>query len=208
MTQYFAEQPGVPSNRREVEARLRGRSWTFLTDRGVFAREGVDPGTRLLIEAMRVDSGDHVLDLGCGYGPIGIVAATLALRGRVVMVDINERAVVLARENAARAGLENVEVHQGDGTAPVRGRRFDVVAMNPPIRSGRDTVRRLLRETQEALRPGGRFYLVVRTAQGAKTLAKEVDVLFVQVREIARGGGYRVYEGIKAARTKDAQTDV
>jgi 16S rRNA (guanine1207-N2)-methyltransferase len=98
------------------------------------------------------------------------------------MVDLNERAVALARENAARAGLENVEVYQGDGTAPVRGRTFDVVAMNPPIRAGRDTVRRLLRETHEALRPGGRFYLVVRTAQGAKTLAKEVEALFARRR--------------------------
>jgi 16S rRNA (guanine1207-N2)-methyltransferase len=200
MTQYFAGQPDAPSHRREVDARLRGRSWTFLTDRGVFAREGVDPGTRLLIEAMRIESGDRVLDLGCGYGPIGIVAATLALRGRIVMVDVNERAVTLARENAGRAGLENVDVHQGDGTAPVRGQMFDVVAMNPPIRSGRDTVRRLLRETHDALRPGGRFYLVVRTAQGAKTVAKEVEALFAQVREIARGGGYRVYEAVKGVR--------
>ena len=197
MTQYFAQQPAVPSRRREVDARLRGRSWTFLTDAGVFAREGVDPGTRLLIEAMRIDAGDRVLDLGCGYGPIGLVAATLALRGQVVMVDVNERAVVLARENAARAGLDNVEVFQGDGTAPVRGRTFDVVAMNPPIRSGRDTVRRLLRESREALRPGGRFYLVVRTAQGARTLAKEVEGMFAQAGEIARGGGYRVYEAMK-----------
>jgi len=199
MTQYFAKSPGAPSRRREVDARLRGRSWTFLTDRGVFAREGVDPGTQLLIEAMRVEAGDRVLDLGCGYGPIGLVAATFALRGRVVMVDVNERAVALARENAARAGLENVEVYQGDGTAPVRGRTFDVVAMNPPIRAGRDTVRRLLRESRDTLRPGGRFYLVARTAQGAKTLVREIEGLFTPVREIARGGGYRVYEAIKGA---------
>lgn len=195
MSHYFTDRPGAPSQRREVNARLRGRSWTFLTDRGVFARQGIDPGTQLLIEAMRIEAADDVLDLGCGYGPIGLVAATLALRGTVVMVDINERAVVLARENAARAELDNVEVYHGDGTAPVRGRQFHVVAMNPPIRAGRDTVRRLLRESRDVLRPGGRFYLVVRTAQGAKTLARELEALFVEVREIARGAGYRVYEG-------------
>jgi 16S rRNA (guanine1207-N2)-methyltransferase len=198
VSHYFTDQPGAPSRRREVAARLRGRAWTFLTDRGVVARQGIDPGTQLLIEAMRIDAADDVLDLGCGYGPIGLVAATLALRGTVVMVDVNERAVVLARENAARAGLDNIEVYQGDGTAPVRGRRFHVVAMNPPIRAGRDTVRRLLRESRDALRPGGRFYLVVRTAQGAKSLAKDLDALFPEVREIARGGGYRVYEGRRA----------
>ena len=77
--------------------------------------------------------------------------------------------------------------------------RSAAVPTPPPIRSGRDTVRRLLRESAEALRPGGRFYLVVRTAQGAKTLAKEVEDLFSQVREVARGGGYRVYEALKGA---------
>jgi 16S rRNA (guanine1207-N2)-methyltransferase len=194
---YFSDQPRAPSQRRTIDVRLRGRSWTFLTDRGVFSRQGIDPGTKLLIEAMRIDSADHVLDLGCGYGPIGLVAATLALRGAVVMVDVNERAVALASENAARASLDNVEVYHGDGTAPVRGRMFHVVAMNPPIRAGRDTVRRLLRESREALRPGGRCYLVVRTSQGAKTLAREMQALFPEVREIARGGGYRVYEGTK-----------
>ncbi|MBI4280418.1 MAG: methyltransferase, partial [Armatimonadetes bacterium] len=93
---YFAAAPRAPHRVREVQAWLRGREFRFATDRGVFARGGVDRGTRLLIEAMEVGPGDDVLDLGCGYGPVGLVAAALAERGRAWLVDINERAAALA----------------------------------------------------------------------------------------------------------------
>lgn len=180
-----------------MQARLRGKVWTFVTDRGVFAGAGIDPGTRALIEAMRIEPADQILDLGCGYGPIGLVAASLAPKGRAVLVDVNERAVALASENARRRHLTNVEVLAGDGTAPVRGRIFDVVVTNPPIRAGKAVLRRLLDEIGGVLRPGGRLYLVARTAQGAKTLAGEIEARVGPVREIAQQSGYRVYEAVR-----------
>jgi 16S rRNA (guanine1207-N2)-methyltransferase len=190
---YFAQQPAAPSRPRLVTAVLRGREWTFRTDRGVFAPAGVDAGSRLLAEAMALDPSDEVLDLGCGYGVLGLVAATLVPSGHVVMVDLNERAVALAKKNAALAGLNNVEVLQGDGTAPVADRRFDVIVTNPPIRIGKTQLHRLLREAFDCLRAPGRLYFVARTAQGAKTLARDAATVFDEVREIERGGGYRVY---------------
>lgn len=193
MEHYFTDRPQAASRQRDVHAILRGRSWTFLTDRGVFGHRGVDAGTRLLIETMVVRPRDEVLDLGCGYGPVGIVAATMAPGGRVVMVDINERAVVLAAENVRRHGLANVEVLQGDGFAPVFGRRFDVVVTNPPIRAGRATLRRLFQDARDHLNGEGRLFFVARTAQGAKTLAREVAKIFGNVQEMEKGGGYRVY---------------
>lgn len=197
MDHYFTRQPAAPSRPRQIQARLRGIVYTFLTDRGVFAHAGIDPGTRLLIESMRVDPSDQVLDLGCGYGPIGLVAARLAGQGHVVLVDVNERAVDLAAQNARRLGLRNVEVLQGDGTQPVADRSFDVVVTNPPIRAGKATLRRLIREIRNVLRPGGRFYLVARTAQGARTLAKDVEAVFGTAREVAQAAGYRVYETVR-----------
>lgn len=197
MDHYFTRKPATPSRLRKIQARLRGRVWTFLTDRGVFAHAGIDPGTRLLVESMRIEPSDHVLDLGCGYGPIGLVAARLAEKGYVVLVDVNERAVELAAQNARRLGLPNVEVRAGDGTQPVADRSFDVVVSNPPIRAGKATLRRLIREVHGILRPGGRFYFVARTAQGAQTLAKDVEAVFGTAREVALAAGYRVYEAVR-----------
>jgi 16S rRNA (guanine1207-N2)-methyltransferase len=197
MQHYFTSRPQVASRPREVRALLRGRTWAFLTDRGVFGHKGVDAGTRLLIDTMVVRPGDDVLDLGCGYGPVGIVAATLAQDGRVVMIDINERAVALAAENARRHGLANVEVMQGDGLELLAGREFDVIATNPPIRAGREALRRLFHDARDHLRDQGRFYFVARTAQGAKTLAAAVDEIIGNVQEQAKGGGYRVYVAVK-----------
>ncbi|HET6781030.1 MAG TPA: methyltransferase, partial [bacterium] len=156
MEHYFSTRPQVVSRPREVHAVLRGRKWTFLTDRGVFGHKGVDAGTRLLIDTMVVRPSDDVLDLGCGYGPVGIVAATLAVQGRVVMIDVNERAVALAAENARRARLANVEVVAGDGLGQLAGQKFDVIATNPPIRAGREALRNLFRDAGDHLRDQGR----------------------------------------------------
>jgi 16S rRNA (guanine1207-N2)-methyltransferase len=194
---YFSKSPAVASRRRIIHAILRGREWTFRTDRGVFSPAGVDAGSRLLAEAMSLDPSDDVLDLGCGYGVLGLVAAALAPSGHVVMVDLNARAVALAKENAALAGLKNVEVLHGDGTAPVADRQFDVIITNPPIRAGKAQLHRLFRESYDRLRGTGRLYFVARTAQGAKTLARDAASVFDEVREIERGGGYRVYLAIR-----------
>ncbi len=194
---YFSRRPGARSQPRQIRARLRGREWTFVTDRGVFSQSGIDAGTKLLIAAMRIGPGDDVLDVGCGYGPVGLVAAALAPSGRTVLVDVNERAVALAGENARLRGLSNVEVLQGDGCGPVVGRQFDVAVTNPPIRAGRATLRRLVREIREHLKSGGRLYVVIRTAQGAKTFARDLAEVFETVTERERKGGYRVYEAVK-----------
>ncbi|TMI75543.1 MAG: class I SAM-dependent methyltransferase [Bacillati bacterium ANGP1] len=194
---YFSTRPEVGSRPKQIRARLRGREWTFLSDRGVFARGGVDAGTRLLAKTMRIAPADHILDIGCGYGPVGLVAAWLAPDGQAVLVDVNERAVMLAAQNARLNGLANVEVLQGDGCGPVAGRFFDAAVTNPPIRAGKATLRRLVREIWQHLRPGGRFYFVARTAQGARTLARDVTEVFGGARELERESGYRVYEAIK-----------
>lgn len=196
---YFSPKPTSPSRRRWVRVAVGGRVLQFATDRQVFSYRAVDRGTRLLLDALEVGRADEVLDVGCGYGVVGIVAAARAPEGRAVLVDVNERAVALSRENARRNGLRNVEVLEGDLYGPVGGRRFDVVATNPPIRAGRAVVRALVEGAREHLRPGGRFYLVARTAQGARTLGRLVGEVFGNVEEVARGGGYRVYRAVREA---------
>lgn len=206
---YFAPSPRSPKRPRSLRVMLRGRPWTFQTAGGVFARRGLDAGTRLLIETMQVGRADRVLDLGCGYGPIGLVAARLAPRGRVWLIDANQRAAALAQANAQENAIVNVRMLVGDGAASIRDGSMDLVVTNPPIRAGRRVVAAFIDDAWRVLRPGGRFYLVARTAQGARTLNRLIAGRFGEVRQASAARGYRVYEAIRTrARTSEVRAGV
>ncbi|HUU55585.1 MAG TPA: methyltransferase [Armatimonadota bacterium] len=190
---YFSEKPAARGRRQIIEADLRGFTIKLITEAGVFSRERVDRGTRLLINHVAVQPADSVLDLGCGYGVVGVVAALLAPEGRVTLVDINHRAVALARRNLTLNTIANAEVLQGDGFAPVAGRAFDLIAFNPPIRAGSHVVHRLIEEASHHLAAGGRLYLVGRTKQGVIRISEKMSEVFGAADEIAKGGGYRLY---------------
>ena len=195
---YFTRAPRSPERFRIIRDTLRGRPWAFRVASGVFAGRGIDPGTRLLVETMRIGPDDRVLDLGCGYGAVGLTAAALAVKGQVWLIDTNERAAMLAQTNAADHGLPNVHVMVGDGAAAIGSECMDVVATNPPIRAGRRAVAAFVDDGWRVLRPGGRFYLVARTAQGAKTIAKLIAARFGTVTQVGAESGYRVYEARRA----------
>ncbi len=193
---YFSSLPVTQLRPRLIRFLDGDREFGFRTAAGVFSRSGVDRGTRLLLETVSPEGAGQILDLGCGYGVVGIVMAARAPRSRVVLVDVNPRAAALAAENVLLNGITNAEARCGDGCAPVAGMTFDLVLLNPPIRAGRAVVLRLLREACACLRPGGRLYLVVRTNQGARTLARLAADVFARVTEVERGGGFRVYEAV------------
>ena len=128
--------------------------------------------TRLLIEALPLPSEGRMLDLGCGYGPVGIAAARENPGLEVVMVDINQRAVELAAVNARLNGVVNVDIRQGDGFSVVPEKDFALIASNPPIRAGKQVVYPLLAAAREHLAPDGLLCVVIRTKQGARSLEK------------------------------------
>src|SRR3989475_5423364 len=111
--QYFARRPASRRRPSEIRVSVRGHPFTFLTDAGVFSRGELDRGTELLLEAIEVGPCELILDLGCGYGAIGIVAARLSDGGRVILTDVNERAVRAARENLSVNGVADAEVRLG-----------------------------------------------------------------------------------------------
>ncbi len=191
---YFSERPQVGHRRRTLRFLYRGRVLTCLTDRGVFASEGLDPGTALLIENMLVPERAEVLDVGSGWGPIGLAAAIAAPRGRVVLVDPNRRAVSLSRENLAANGVSNAEVFRGSFFVPVEERRFDLVVSNPPYHLGRAALEHFFSEVPVHLKPHGRLLLVGKGSQGALYYQHRLGEVFARVEILARGGGYRVLE--------------
>lgn len=199
MDHYFSPKPKGEHHLREIGYSFRGRQFRFLTDDQVFSKDHVDFGSSLLIETMRVKEEDHILDLGAGYGPIGIIAASMAPKGKVVMVEINERAVRLAEENLKMNGIINGEVYQSDGTAALPDTfLFDVVVTNPPIRAGKQTVFRFYDEAYDVLREGGTLWVVIQKKQGADSTERRLKELFPIVERVIQEKGYRIYRAKKS----------
>lgn len=194
---YYTQSPGAKHEQREYETVLRGQRLRFMTDSGVFSKTGVDYGTRVLVEALDINSDARVLDVGCGYGPIGISAAKLAPRGHVTMIDINERAVQLALNNAKRNGTDNVTVLQSDLFEQVRGQTFDVILTNPPIRAGKSVVNAIFEEGVGLLVPGGSMWVVIQKKQGAPSAEAKLESIFGNVEVVTKDKGYRILRAQK-----------
>jgi 16S rRNA G1207 methylase RsmC len=136
-----------------------------------------------------------VLDIGCGYGPVGIVAASLNPKLHVVMTDVNKRAVSLARKNAELSKVANVEVRYGYFYEPVEGSVFNCVLSNPPVSAGMETVKNIVRGAPLVLADKGTFQMVIRSKIGAKVLPAFFEETLGNVRVLARGSGFRVLLG-------------
>lgn len=191
---YYSGKPSAKHDLRTITEVLRGTELQLETDAGVFAKSGVDFGSKLLIETMEMDNEASVLDVGCGYGPIGLSAAKLAGAGRVTMVDINERAVELAIRNAKRNRITNVEILVSDLFTAVQGRRFNCILTNPPIRAGKETVHRIFELAHEHLLPGGVLWVVIQKKQGAPSAYAKLESLFSEVADVARSKGYHIFK--------------
>jgi 16S rRNA (guanine1207-N2)-methyltransferase len=190
---YFSEKPTSKSKRGLIRCTLKGMELEFVTDSGVFSHTKIDNGTRLLIESMEIPESGSFLDLGCGYGPIGIVAAKIKPNLKVTMTDINSRAIALSIENVKRNHIGAVEVIQTALYELVRGRLFDTVVSNPPISAGmKDVVEPLVAGAAVHLKPGGLIQVVVQSNKGGKTLESYLESHFGNSEVLARGSGYRV----------------
>ncbi len=194
---YYASQPTAAHDRKTWDTVLRGQSYRFVSDAGVFSKGGVDFGSRTLIEAMDIPQDAEVLDVGCGYGPIGLAAARLAAKGHVTMIDVNSRAVELAKENAAANGVNNITVLESDLFSALDDRKFDVVLTNPPIRAGKATVHAIFEGAYERLRSGGSLWVVIQKKQGAPSAKEKLESLFSRVEEVTKDKGYRIYRAVK-----------
>ncbi len=198
--QYFAARPHARPRRRELRFLYRGELLSFVVDTGVFASHGLDPGTALLIENLAPARDARVLDLGCGWGAVGVAAARSAPDGQVLLTDVNHRAARLAGENLARNRAANGTVRIGPLFEPVGDERFDLIASNPPYHAGRPFILRLLAEAPAHLRPGGRLLLVGKGSQGIRFYQEWLAAHWApEVRVLARASGYRVLEAALAA---------
>lgn len=185
MAQYF-DNVDLKSDIKRFYIKIFDYNLPFYSDNGVFCKEHLDFGTRLLLENIAWDEIDgDILDVGCGYGPIGIIASKLT-NNKVVMCDVNRRAIHLARMNA-KENYVNVTVLESDCYQNING-KFNTIITNPPIRAGKKIVYEILFGAKDYLDNNGSLYLVIHKDQGAKSLIKDLEVEYnVQVLEKNKG---------------------
>jgi len=192
LNHYFAAYPKSKMRLGIIRTYLRGKHFEFLTASGVFSKKRVDLGTRLLIESMILPEEGYVLDVGCGYGAVGIAAATFNPDLRVVMVDVNERAVWLTRQNIGINNIDNAEVRRGHLYEPVEDLTFDCILSNPPVSAGMQTVKAIVADAPEHMASRAHFQMVVRSKIGGKRLRMIFEETFGNIEVLARKSGYRV----------------
>ena len=186
---YYTENPHSAHDERLIEVRALGNVLRFTTDAGVFSRDGLDRGTEVLLEALPALSG-RVLDLGCGWGAVGVALGKRYPALDIVMTDINSRAVELARRNLAENGV-TAAVLQGDGFDAVEG-RFDAIVTNPPIRAGKAVIYGLFARARDYLEPDGALYVVIRKQQGAPSALKYLKEIYSRAETVDRASGFHV----------------
>ena len=195
---YYSEKPTTAHDYEEWSFELKGKNFQFVTDSGVFSRETVDYGSRVLIDAFEWEELPEgpILDLGCGYGPMGMSIAYAS--GRLVeMVDVNERAVDLAQRNAQRNQITNVEVHTSYIYETLNHSEYAAIVSNPPIRAGKEVVHEILTGSYDRLAMGGTLTIVIQKKQGAPSAQKKMKDTFGNAEIIKKDKGYYIIQSTK-----------
>lgn len=189
---YFSENPKSKSRLGLIRTYFRGRPFEFLTSSGMFSKNRIDLGTRLLVECMTLPERGCILDIGCGYGSVGIAAATFKPEVQVIMTDVNHRAAWFAKQNTERNCLRNVEVRVGNLYKPIEDLVFDCVLSNPPVSAGMSTVKAIICEAPKHMADKGILQMVVRSKVAGKRFLDFFEEAFGNVDVLARESGYRV----------------
>ncbi len=189
---YFTEQPKSKPGYGIISTYLGDRRFKFMTASGVFSKNHIDLGTRLLIENMVLPKQGSVLDLGCGYGAVGIAVAAFNPPLNVFMVDVNVRAIRLARKNVEINNVENAMVKRGCLYEPVEDITFDCILSNPPVSAGMKIVKAMISEAPAHMAPKAGFQMVVKSKIAGKRFCSFFEEAFGNMRVLARGSGYRV----------------
>ena len=191
---YYAENPDAAHDIHELRVDLLGEKMTFLTDAGVFSKKMVDFGSQLLLKCLEVNQGETVLDVGCGYGPLGLSLAK-AYGVQATMVDINNRALDLARQNAERNKVE-ATIFQSNIYEQVEG-HFDHVISNPPIRAGKQVVHEIIENSKDFLETGGDLTIVIQKKQGAPSAKSKMEDVFGNCEVVKKDKGYYILRSVK-----------
>lgn len=192
MDHYYTSKPSSESNREKWETTINGKKFTYTTDSGVFSKNNIDVGSEVLMttaETVDFPKG-NLLDIGCGYGPIGIYLAKAFPNRLIEMIDVNERAIDLAQLNAKENEASNVQIYSSNLFEEVENKKLAGIISNPPIRAGKTVVHEILEKSHDYLVEGGYLLIVIQKKQGAPSAKKKMLEVFGNVERINLDKGY------------------
>lgn len=192
---YYEDNQDLSHDFKTLTVELLGQSMRFKTDRGVFSKNGIDYGSRVLLENYQPESAKSLLDVGCGYGTLGL---TLAKKFDldVTMVDVNSRALDLCRQNAIDNAVSNSKIELSNIYESV-SEKYDAIISNPPIRAGKEVVHEILAGAFGHLNDGGHLTIVIQKKQGAPSAQKKMEEVFGNCQLVARDKGYFILRSYK-----------
>ena len=195
MKHYYTENNDLISEPERFVFNYRDKALTFISDNGVFSKKMIDYGSRVLLEAISIDSSKKtLLDMGCGYGTFGIALKSVYPFLEIDMVDVNDRALNLANENLKLNNI-SADVYLSNTYDEVKN-KYDLIVTNPPIRAGQEVVTRILVESKKYLNLNGEIWVVIQKKQGAPSAKKNLESVFKKVDIIKRDKGYYILRAI------------
>lgn len=197
---YYTQTPQSKSDKKSFDIHFKGHDLSFVTDAGVFSKGELDKGSALLLATMPTLTGE-VLDMGCGWGAIGITLMKMQPHLSLTMVDINSRALALTRENLVLNGL-HAQTLQSNGFEGLSEQRFMAIVTNPPIRAGKQVIYGMFRDAKPFLLPEGALYIVIRKQQGAESAIRFLKTLYSRVEVLKKGGGFYVVKASNQDRSQ------
>ncbi|WP_029377930.1 class I SAM-dependent methyltransferase [Staphylococcus xylosus] len=201
MSHYYDENPEVESKEALFTYSYDNHDLELVTDAGVFSKGKIDFGSDLLVKTFLKTyppgPTKNIIDVGCGYGPIGLMIAKVSPHHEVTMVDVNQRALNLSRKNKKRNRIDNVEVKESDGLSQVEDNTYDFVLTNPPIRTGKEVVHRILEDAYVKLKLDGELFVVIQKKQGMPSAKKKMQDTFDNVEVLEKSKGYYILRSVK-----------
>lgn len=192
---YFTQNNDLKSKRKEISFRFSNNELIFISDNGVFAKDGIDYGSRLLLETfLNQDKKHKILDVGCGYGFLGISIAKL-WGSNVDMIDVNDRAITLTQANSLKNKV-NINVWISDLFRNVEN-TYDVIITNPPIRAGKQVIYQLFKDAYNHLDMNGELWIVIRKQHGAESAKRFLETIYAQVDIVTKAKGFWILKAIK-----------
>ncbi len=194
--QYFENNANLKSDERTITYYFRKTTLQFISDAGVFSKGGIDFGSSLLLKTLEINDEKEILDVGCGYGTIGVTIGKVNTNVHIDMIDVNLRAIELAKKNAVNNGVTNVTIFESNMYEKVT-KTYDMIVTNPPIRAGKAIVHGILLGGYDLLNAGGSLWCVIQKKQGAPSAIKALEQKYAKVEIISKDKLYFIIKATK-----------